>query len=159
MVGSREIAERAVDRVGVETVNQPRNWIEQSVEDAAAFMKSDHALVSWIPKTADKTAGDLTPEQYEAQIEREKAIKAVQKAIEVKVAKNAYTVTVGGKEDDPILIQSIVQAVMDEFGSYHVDAHRVKGSENFSTSKRVKVGRLPSMLAKNFRLLAMKWDG
>ncbi|SMP51641.1 Uncharacterized protein involved in exopolysaccharide biosynthesis [Neorhodopirellula lusitana] len=131
MVGSREIAERAVERVGVDVINQPRNWIEQSLEDVSAFMDSDHALVSWIPKGEPKTAGEMTAEEYETQVEREKAIKTVQKAINVNVAKNAYTVTVGGKEDDPILIQSIVQAVMDEFGSYHVDAHRVQGSESF----------------------------
>lgn len=131
MVGSREIAERAVDRVGIKKINQPRNWIEQSIEDAGAFLESDNQWVSWVPKSSGKTAGEMSPEQYEAQIQREKAIKTVQSAINIQVAKNGYTVNVAGKEDDPLLVQEIVQAVMDEFGSYHVDAHRVKGSETF----------------------------
>lgn len=131
MVGSREIAERAVQRVGVETINRPRNWIDRTIDDAGAFLKSDHALVRWLPSDDGKTVGEMTPVQYEAQIELEKAIMAVQTAVGVEVAKNGYTVVVSGKENDPLLIQSIVQAIMDEFGSYHVDAHRVLGSEDF----------------------------
>lgn len=131
MVGSREIAERAVERVGIEKINQPRNWIEQSVDNVGGFLESDSQWVSWIPMSSVKTAGEMTAEQYDAQIEREKAIKSVQSAIKIQVAKNGYTVNVAGKEDDPLLVQDIVQAVMDEFGSYHVDAHRVKGSEKF----------------------------
>nr|WP_322975125.1 exopolysaccharide biosynthesis protein [Aporhodopirellula aestuarii] len=131
MIGSREIAERVVDRIGGDTINQPRNWMEQAAEDFSTFLDSDSRWVSWIPSRGPKTVGDMTPEQYEAQIEREKAIKVVSDAIQIKVAKNGYTVSVVGKEDDPLLVQSIVQAVMDEFGSYHVEAHRVKGSESF----------------------------
>ncbi|TWT92541.1 GumC family protein [Neorhodopirellula pilleata] len=127
MIGSREIAERAVERVGVEKINQPRNWIEEFSQLAGAKMKE----LDWLTGSQEKTVGDLTPQQYDAQLEREKAIKTVQKAINIQVAKNGYTVAVAGKEDDPLLIQSIVQAVMDEFGSYHVEAHRVKGSEAF----------------------------
>jgi uncharacterized protein involved in exopolysaccharide biosynthesis len=131
MIGSREIAERAVDRVGVETINQPRNWIEQATNDLHAFLASDSIWVNWLPGGEPKTVGEMTAEEYAAQIEREKAIKTVTKAINIGVAKNGYTVAVAGKEDDPLLVQSIVQAVMDEFGSYHVEAHRVKGSESF----------------------------
>lgn len=127
MIGSREIAERAVDRVGVDKINEPRTWIDRLTQQ----VMSDERLLSWLPDKTNKTVGDLTPEQYSAQIEREKAIKAVHKAINIQVAKNGYTVLVAGRQDDPLLIQAIVQAVMDEFGSYHVQAHRVIGSEAF----------------------------
>ena len=33
--------------------------------------------------------------------------------------------------NDPMLVQSIVQAVMDEYGSYHVEAHQASGSLEF----------------------------
>jgi len=131
MIGSREIAERAVDRVGVETINEPRNWIEQATQDLGEFLDSDSPWVSWIPGGNEKTVGEMSAEQYNTQIERERAIKTVSTAINVGVAKNGYTVTVAGREDDPLLIRSIVQAVMDEFGSYHVEAHQFKGSESF----------------------------
>lgn len=131
MIGSREIAERAVKRVGVEVINQPRNWIEQASENFSAFLKSDSKWVSWLARGEPETVGDMTAQQVESQIQREEAIQSVAEAIDVEVAKNGYTVAVAGKEDDPLLIQSIVQAVMDEFGSYHVEAHRVKGSEPF----------------------------
>lgn len=131
MISSREIAERTVDRVGIEKINQPRNWFEKAMEDGKSFLESDHQLVRWIPGREPKTVGEMTAEQYAAQIDRERAIKAVTKAIDVQVAKNGYTVAVSGKEDDPLLVQEIVQAVMDEFGSYHVEAHQVKGSESF----------------------------
>lgn len=127
MIGSREIAERAVDRVGVERINEPRNWIDR----LTVRVMSDERLLAIMPDKSNKTVGDLTPEQYNAQLDREKAIKTVHKAINIQVAKNGYTVLVAGREDDPLLIQELVQAIMDEFGSYHVQAHRVVGSESF----------------------------
>lgn len=144
MISSREIAERAVERVGVDKINQPRNWIERAVEQTTEFLESDSKWVSWLPNRGGKTVGEMTPEEYAAQIERERAIKTVTKAIDVEVAKNGYTVAVAGKEDDPVLVQSIVQAVMDEFGSFHVEAHQVKGSESFfdvqaSESRRLAI--------------------
>ncbi|PHQ33418.1 GumC family protein [Rhodopirellula bahusiensis] len=140
MIGSREIAERAVERIGVDKINQPRTWIDRGLQDAEEFMQSDHQMVAWLPKSEGKTVGELTPEAYELQLEREQAIKKVSKAIDVQIAKNGYTVAVAGKGDDPLLIQTIVQAVMDEYGRYHVEAHSVDGSESFF-EKRAKQSR------------------
>ncbi|KLU04384.1 hypothetical protein RISK_003438 [Rhodopirellula islandica] len=140
MIGSREIAERAVKRIGVEKINQPRTWIDRGLNDVEAFLKSDHQLTSWLPKSEGKTVGELTPEEYQAQLERENAIKKVSQAINVQIAKNGYTVAVAGKGDDPLLVQSVVQAVMDEYGRYHVEAHSVDGSESFF-EKRAKQSR------------------
>ncbi|MEP2306991.1 GumC family protein, partial [Rhodopirellula bahusiensis] len=140
MIGSREIAERAVERIGVDEINQPRTWIDQGLQNAEEFMQSDHQMVAWLPKSEGKTVGELTPEAYELQLEREQAIKKVSKAIDVQIAKNGYTVAVAGKGDDPLLIQKIVQAVMDEYGRYHVEAHSVDGSESFF-EKRAKQSR------------------
>ncbi|EMB16306.1 lipopolysaccharide biosynthesis protein [Rhodopirellula europaea 6C] len=140
MIGSREIAERAVERIGVENINEPRTWIDRGIKDIESFLQSDHQLVSWLPKSDGKTVGELSPEQYEEQLEREQAIKKVSKAIDVQIAKNGYTVAVAGKGDDPLLVQSIVQAVMDEYGRYHVEAHSVDGSESFF-EKRAKQSR------------------
>nr|WP_306796971.1 exopolysaccharide biosynthesis protein [Rhodopirellula sp. JC740] len=147
MIGSREIAERAVDKIGVEQINQPRTWMDQAAKDVEEFLASDHALVSWLPKSEGKTVGELTAEQYEAQLEREQAIKKVSKAINVEIAKNGYTVAVAGKGDDPLLIQSIVQAVMDEYGRYHVQAHSVEGSESFF-EKRAQESRDAALTAR-----------
>jgi uncharacterized protein involved in exopolysaccharide biosynthesis len=140
MIGSREIAERAVKRIGVEKINEPRTWIDRGLNDFQAFLKSDHPLVSWLPQSEGKTVGELSPEQYQTQLDREQAIKKVSKAINVQIAKNGYTVAVNGKGDDPLLVQSIVQAVMDEYGRYHVEAHSVDGSESFF-EKRAKQSR------------------
>ncbi|EGF25592.1 GumC family protein [Rhodopirellula baltica] len=140
MIGSREIAERAVERIGVEKINQPRTWIDQGLKDIESFLQSDHQLVAWLPKSDGKTVGEMSPEQYKGQLDREQAIKKVSKAINVQIAKNGYTVAVAGKGDDPLLVQSIVQAVMDEYGRYHVEAHSVDGSESFF-EKRAKQSR------------------
>lgn len=130
MIGSREIAERTVDRVGVELINAPRTWIDRAMTGVDDFLKSDHQAVAWIPKS-ESTVGEMSADAVERQLERERAIRDVLKAIDIAVAKNGYTITVAGKDDDPLLIQQIVQAVMDEFGRYHVQAHRNEGSESF----------------------------
>lgn len=130
MVGSREIAERAVDRIGVGHINAPRTWIDRTQVAVGDFMESDNRLVSWLPKS-NKAVGDLSTDEVDAQLEREAAIRAVLKCVNIGIAKNGYTITVSGLDDDPLLIQQIVQAVMDEFGSYHVEAHQNEGSQHF----------------------------
>ncbi len=131
MIGSREIAERAVDRVGVEEINQPRNWLQKSLKDFGETLESNETIAAFLPKNEPDAVGDYSPRQVAAQLQREKAIKTVQDSTDVEIAKNGYTVAIAGKGSDPLLVQSIVQAIMDQYGRYHVEAHQAEGSQDF----------------------------
>ncbi len=124
MLASREIAARVVERVGAAEINKPRTWIDH------AILNSTTTLTGYLPKSPRDAEG-ITAEDYEAQIDREEAIEKVQDSISVSVTKNAYTIAVQCKASDPILAQKIVDAVMNEYGEFHVDAHRATGSLAF----------------------------
>lgn len=132
MIASREIAERTVDQIGVDEINQPRTWIDRAVQQAIGLLPDT---------TSDKSWGDLTVSETADQLEREDAIKKIQKALRIDVPNNGYTITIGAKSSDPILAQTIVQTVMNEYGDYYVEAHRSKGSLQFFESQ-MNAGRV-----------------
>ena len=136
MLGSREIAERVVNRVGVAEINRPRNWVEDALEKLSKLRPTKN--------TAD---GEMSAEECAAQLARENAIAKVRDAIEVNVPKNGYTVGIDAKGNDPLLMQSIVQAVMDEYGNYHVEAHQASGSLEFF-EKQVSDSRAEALEAQ-----------
>ena len=118
MITSREIADRVVKAIGAAEVNHPRTWIDRS-------MKS---LTDLVPSASP---GDMERGKYKRQLAHENAVEKIQDAISVNVPKDGYTLAVHSKTSDPILSQKIVQAIMDQYGSYHVDAHRSTGSLGF----------------------------
>lgn len=120
MLSSREIVERVVEVVGAAEINKPRNWMD----DAQLWVES-------ILPEKEKTAGNLTKEQYDAQVDREIAIRRVTDWMKIDIPKNGYTVEISGRGSDPMLIQKIVQATMDQYGQYHVEAHQSTGSLEF----------------------------
>lgn len=52
-------------------------------------------------------------------------------SVTIEVPKNSYTIAVAAQTSDPMLAQKIVQAFMQEYGSYHVEAHKSAGSMGF----------------------------
>ncbi|MEM9644640.1 MAG: hypothetical protein AAF989_06585, partial [Planctomycetota bacterium] len=121
MLGSREIAERTVEKIGVDELLKPRTWLDDQIID----------LKSRLPKRAAKSFGDLSPEETAAQIDREDAIRLVQKSLQIGVPRDGYTISVSAKFTDPLIARDIAQTVMDEYGQYHVQAHRAEGSFEF----------------------------
>jgi uncharacterized protein involved in exopolysaccharide biosynthesis len=136
MLGSREIAERVVGRVGIAEINRPRNWVEDALERFAELRPTKSAA-----------GAEMSAEECAAQLDRENAVAKVLNAIEVNVPKNGYTVAVEAKGNDPLLMQSIVQAVMDEYGKYHVQAHQASGSLEFF-EKQVSESRAEALAAQ-----------
>jgi uncharacterized protein involved in exopolysaccharide biosynthesis len=118
MMSSREIADRVVEKVGVRRINEPRTWIDRAMNNLFGLLPQSP------PPAMDRGA-------YERQIAHEEAVKRVSEAIDVSVPKNGYTISVAATTSDPALSQSIVQALMDQYGSYHVQAHRATGSLDF----------------------------
>lgn len=121
MIGSHEIAERVVDAVSAEEINRSRTWIDRGRD----------MIQEWRPESNGPLPGEMTQEEYDAQINREKAIKRVRNWMGVDVTKNGYTVSVSTGGPDPLLVQSITQAVLNEYQRYHVEAHRADGSLEF----------------------------
>lgn len=119
MMTSREVADRVVKSVGAREINEPRTWIDRAVK----------SLGDLVP--GESSRADIDLGTYDRQIAHEAAVERVQNAIKVTVPKEGYTVAVGATCPDPLLAQSIVQALMDEYGTYHVEAHRSNGSLDF----------------------------
>lgn len=126
MITSREIADRVVDRVGAREINFPRTWIDRTAESVSKVLPSRS-----MPQGQGDGDQAMDRTEYDRQLAHENAVERVQKSIEVKVPKNSYTVSVTATQSDPLLAQKLVQAIMDEFGAYHVKAHESVGSMDF----------------------------
>ncbi|MEM9588643.1 MAG: GNVR domain-containing protein [Planctomycetota bacterium] len=120
MIESRELAERAVRRVGAERINTPRTWLAKTLDSLGRSLS---------PKPDVPVELDLV--SYEKQVELEESVETLQDAISVKVPKNGYTVGVSAAIDDPVLAQSMVQAILDEYKAFHVEAHQASGTLEF----------------------------
>ncbi|TWT52505.1 Chain length determinant protein [Rubripirellula amarantea] len=133
MLNSREIADRVVRTVGARAINHPRNWVER------------------LTRIANESSADVEENderiKYEHQIAHEEAVKKVLKSVSINVPKDSYTVSVTAKGSDPLLAQQIVQAFMDEYGAYHVEAHRSNGSLDFF-EKQTKASQSAALNAR-----------
>lgn len=132
MLNSREIMDRVVRSVGAEEINRPRNWLERTA------LKFGNLASRQSGKELAGTAGSDT-DQGEAgrsinvadQIAHEEAVKKVFNSRTIGVPKDSYTISVLAKGGDPILVQQIVQAIINEYGALHVAAHQSTGSLDF----------------------------
>ncbi|MFK8115560.1 MAG: GumC family protein [Rubripirellula sp.] len=120
MMTSREVADRVVKAVGAREINQPRTWVDRSMK----------GLGDLFPRGSDNS-GSMERGSYDRQLAHESAVERIRSAIKVSVPKEGYTLAVSSQCADPLLAQSIVQALMDEYGSYHVEAHRSNGALDF----------------------------
>ncbi|MCD0463427.1 GumC family protein [Roseiconus lacunae] len=121
MIASREIAERAVEQIGVETILQPRSWVDRLFDKVDALSSG----------TAPASESKLPLDEATAQLRREVAIKRVRKWLHIDVPKNGYAIAVSIIGPDPFLAQAITQSVMDHYKNFHVEAHRSDGSLEF----------------------------
>ncbi|QEG40233.1 GumC family protein [Roseimaritima ulvae] len=120
MMASRAIAERIVERVGSDEITRPRTR-------TLAALKN---ISGWLPSLPGG-GGELTEEQYAAAIKREDAIRTVRRNLSVTIPRNAYNVMVEARFGDPVLARDVVQAAMEEYSKYHVEAHSATGSLAF----------------------------
>lgn len=124
MLNSREFADRVVKKVGVREINHPRTWIDRLADRMGSVLSGIASSPTVSPSVMDRT-------QYDIQVAHEEAVDKVMKAVSIKVPKNSYTISVAAQVSDPMLAQKIVQAFMEEYGSYHVEAHKSAGSLGF----------------------------
>lgn len=124
MLNSREFADRVVKKVGVREINYPRTWIDRLADRTGAILSGVASSPAVSSSVMDRT-------EYDIQVAHEEAVNKVMKAVSIKVPKNSYTISVAAQVSDPMLAQKIVQAFMEEYGSYHVEAHKSAGSLGF----------------------------
>jgi uncharacterized protein involved in exopolysaccharide biosynthesis len=133
MLNSREIMDRVVRSVGADEINRPRNWVEhasciftKTTSDKRSSPKSASVDTSGSTDNSDSPSIDVA-----GQLAHEEAVERVFESLTIGVPKDSYTISVLAKGSDPMLVQKIVQAIMDEYGSLHVAAHQSTGALDF----------------------------
>jgi polysaccharide biosynthesis protein PslE len=121
LVGSRTLSERVVDRIGEERLLQPVDWVDRTMNAIGALRSS-----GGMP-----TEGGFTAQEIASLERREAAIERVRQSIDIAWPKHSYTIRIEARCKSPILARDLVQAMMEEYQTFHVEAHRSNGSLEF----------------------------
>lgn len=123
IIGSRGVAEQAVDQLGPLVVlgDEPLPGAEE--EDPV------HPIAESI-KNAFGSAIDLV-KQIDPLSDREEAVQEIVKHIEVDAERKSNVVAVSYETDSPELAQAIVDAIIDQYISQHQLIHQTVGSTAF----------------------------
>jgi uncharacterized protein involved in exopolysaccharide biosynthesis len=121
MLQSRAIAEKVVREVGVERILEPRSLLAKTMRQ----------LSSMFPGGSPKPMGKMTAEQVQSQIAEEMAINSFQESMNLFVAKDAYTIDLEVRTEDPFLSQDLLDALVTIYREHHAMAHSSLGSAQF----------------------------
>ncbi|WP_168564431.1 GumC family protein [Crateriforma spongiae] len=125
MLRSRALAERVVHEIGAQRIMEPHSrlsrWIHSVMESVAASL----------PKSPPSGDGEMTEQQVAAQLEMEQACKTLESMLDVYSAPDVYTVNLGVRSESPFLSRDVLNAVMQQYQAYHVEAHQSDGSVEF----------------------------
>lgn len=147
MLASREIADRVVRQVGAERINQPRTWMQR-------LQRQIEQVTSTIGGR-----GDGGIENRDQLIALERAAQIVQRSVGFETTKNGYTVKIAATTPDPILSRDIVQAYVDQYGAFHVEAHQTSGSFDFfdEQTEQSRAAALAAQQKLNARRSELGW--
>lgn len=130
---SRSLAEKVVDRVGLERV------LASSFPEIPMVGLGD--LKAWLGlagNDATVAAGDvegvedsLDPLEYERLREREKAVNLVMSRLSVRPGQRNTVINITAEAATPFLAREIVQTFMDVYREEHLRVHRTEGSLAF----------------------------
>ncbi|WP_047814434.1 GumC family protein [Rhodopirellula islandica] len=121
MLQSRAIAQKVVKKVGVERILEPRSLLSKTMQK----------ISSMVPSGAAKPMGDLSAEEVEAQLAEEMAINAFQESMNLYMAKDAYTIDLEVRSEDPFLSRDLLRALVQIYRQHHAMAHSSLGSSEF----------------------------
>ncbi|HBE62945.1 MAG TPA: exopolysaccharide biosynthesis protein [Rhodopirellula baltica] len=121
MLQSRAIAKKVVDEVGVDRILEPHSLLSKSMQQ----------LGSLLPSGETKPMGDLSAEQVESQIAEEMAINKFQESMNLFMAKDAYTIDLEVRTEDPFLSRDLLNALVHVYREHHAMAHSSSGSSEF----------------------------
>ncbi|MFG0263528.1 MAG: GumC family protein [Rhodopirellula sp. JB055] len=121
MLQSRAIATKVVKKVGVERILEPRSLLSKTMQK----------LSSLVPGGTSKPMGEMSAEEVQAQIAEEMAIQSFQESLNLYVAKDAYTIDLEVRTEDPFLSQELLDALVKIYRQHHAMAHSSLGSAKF----------------------------
>ena len=110
MISSRGLAEKIVDRVGVDRITA-----------------SESMLGPYLPALG----GEKEPTAADKKMQREQAIRYFMSNLSVHNPREAVTISVNCRLGSPELAQEVVQMLMEEYLQSHVAAHQTQGSFDF----------------------------
>ena len=119
LLGSRKLAAKVVDIVGVERILKPNSAIGRFIEDLPEFELGSMEIED------DET--ELSGEEIDAINRRNEAIKSLMSDLSLGHEKNTTVVSVSVKSQTPFLAKDIVQAYLDEYQKVHVDINAPQG--------------------------------
>lgn len=121
MLESRALAERVVRRIGADRILESHSTLEEWFG----------RLSKLLPASEPQSMGELSKDEVAEQIEHENAVKALQSMFAIFRTKDAYTINLEVRSGAPFLSQDLLEAYMEEYQTYHVQAHRSPGSLEF----------------------------
>lgn len=127
LLSSRGLAERVVDKIGVDQILKKHSWVEVKIEGlmdvASGFVEKFSA--------ADDSDGESTGESIADLKLREAAIKAVTSGLGIKATKKATNIAIHYRATSPQLAQQVVSEVIDCYRQMQTEAHQSHGTYEF----------------------------
>lgn len=135
LLGSRELANRVIDVVGVERILKPNSAIGRFINDLPM-----PSFGGGTGKHSDET--DLTSDEIDALNRRNKAVRKLMKSIEIAHEKNTTLVSIGIKSGSPFLSQDIVNSYLDEYRKKHVEVNTPQAAGFFNEQLKIRKAEL-----------------
>lgn len=120
LLGSRKLAARVADIVGVERILKPNSAIGRFIENLPEIDLGSSSVV-------DDDESDLSDEEIDTINRRNKAIKTLMSDVNLGHEKNTTVVSVSVNSSTPFLSKDIVQTYLDEYKKVHVDVNTPQG--------------------------------
>ncbi len=130
LLGSRELAGKVVDNVGVERILKPNSAIGRFINGLPSIQLGG--------ATVDQSETDLTSDEIKGLNRRNKAITRLMKGIDVQHEKNTTVVSVGIKAQSPFLAQDVVQNYLDEYQKTHVKVNTPQSGGFFDSQLKLR---------------------
>ena len=132
LLGSRKLAGKVADIVGVERILKPRSVVGQYLDELEL-----PNIGQGLAEVEDDDETELSEEELDAINRRNKAIKSLMSDLSLGHEKNTTVVSVSVKAPTPFLAKDIVEAYLDEYQKIHVDVNAPQGAGFFKTQLRI----------------------
>ncbi len=127
LLSSRGLAERVVDKIGVEAVLKKHSWIELQAE---ALLNIASGLVEGFSGSGGSD-GERSAEDIAKLKRREVAIKELADGLNIKSTKKATNISIEYRASSPELAQQVVSEVIASYREMQTQAHQSHGTFEF----------------------------
>ncbi len=130
LLSSRGLAERVVDKIGVEVVLKKHSWIELQTESLLNIASRFVEGLSGAGDSGD-SGDELSAKDIAKLKRREVAIKELANGLNIKATKKATNISIGYRASSPELAQQVVSEVIDSYRELQTQAHQSHGTFEF----------------------------